>query len=331
MNFITLRLIAFYDALYEYTEKQETRRLVATMLVLYFLSALLLIEANRFGLLPLGLAPHVALNRFVAVNQAFTLVLVLEVVDLVFCLPKSTSKSVGKQFEILALILLRGAFKGLSQFPEPINVDQHQDVLLNLGLNAMGALMVFVLLGVYSWLNKRGPKLKKPRDLVRFIAAKKLVALTMLASFIFMGVQSGVLMLQGMETIDVFHDFFTLLIFTDVLLLLIAQRHLPEFHTIFRNSGFALATMLIRLALTANTHLSIAVSVAAVSFAVGVTACFNAFYCKVADNIEPAETSSTGPLAGSLGTLTVVCSDDSLGKDQSCTVSDAMKTEPPHV
>lgn len=312
MNFITVRLIALYDALYEYTEGQQTRRFVATLLVLYFLGALLLIEANRLGLLPGFLTGHISLNRFDAVNQAFTLVLVLEVVDLVFSLPKSTSKSVGKQFEILALILLRGAFKALSQFPEPIDVDHHQEVLLALGLNAVGALSVFILLGAYSWLNKRGPKLKKPLDLVRFIAAKKLVALVVLFSFMFMFLQNTYYYVVGHETFDVFHDFFTMLIFTDVLMLLIAQRHLPEFHTIFRNSGFALSTLLIRLALTANTVLSIAVSVCAVSFAVGVTAAFNAFYCKVADNVErSAEPAySTGPLKGSLGTITVVCQED---------------------
>ncbi len=299
MNRVTTPLIALYDALYETCERQDVRRLVATGLVLYFLSAVLLIEANRLGLLPPGLAAGVSLNRFDAVNQAFTLVLILEVVDLVFCLPKSTSKSVGKQFEILALILLRGAFKGLSQFPEPIDVDHHQEVLLNLALNALGALSVFLLLGLYTWLNKRGPKLKKPVDLARFITAKKLVALVMLGSFIGMGLENAYLLLSGRPMHDVFHDFFTLLIFTDVLLLLIAQRHLPEFHTIFRNSGFALSTLLIRLALTANTVLSIIVSVGAVAFAVGVNAAFNAFYGKVSEAVEGNE-APAAPLVGTL-------------------------------
>lgn len=306
MNILTKPLLALYDRLQAFTEAQETRRFVAGVLVLYFFGAIVMIELNRFGLLWGALAQAVPLNRFVAVNQAFTLVLILEVVDLVFSLPKSTSKSVGKQFEILALILLRAAFKSLSQFPEPIYVDQHQEVLFDLGLNALGALFVFLLLGAYTWLGKRGPKLKPPADLPRFIAAKKLVALGVLASFLFLSLESLVHHLMGLSPVDVFHDFFTLLIFTDVLLLLIAQRHMPEFHTIFRNSGFALSTMLIRLALTAGTVLSVTVSVAAVTFAVGVTAAFNAFYGKVGEGVEP-QPPETGPIKGTLGTLVVEC------------------------
>lgn len=303
MTIITSRLVKLYDLLDAVTELEWTRRFVANALVVYFFGALMLIEFNRLGLLPASIGEHLPLNRFVAVNQAFTLVLVLEVVGLVFSLPKSTSKSVGKQFEILALILLRAAFKSLSHFPEPIYVEQHQEVLFDLGLNALGALSVFILLGAYTWLNKRGPKLKPPRNLQSFITAKKLVALAVLASFIFMGAENLLHILRGQEAIDVFHDFFTLLIFTDVLLLLIAQRHLPEFHTIFRNSGFALSTMLIRLALTAGTVLSVSVSVAAVTFAVGVTAAFNAFYGKVTEGVI-ALPQDTGPLEATVASPT---------------------------
>lgn len=286
MNRITQLVIAAYDALQAFSESEKTRRFVASFLVLYFLCSLSLIELNRFGLLPEWLAGRIAMNRFAAVNQAFTLVLILEVVELVFSLPKSTSKSVGKQFEILALILLRAAFKSLSQFPEPIYVDQHQEVLYELGLNALGALAVFLLLGAYAWLSKTGPWLKPPRDLARFIVAKKLVAMGVLTSFLFLAGENLIHHLCGLEPIDVFHDFFTLLIFADVLLLLIAQRHIPEFHTIFRNSGFALSTMLIRLALTAGTTLSVVVSVCAMLFAVGVKGAFNLFYGRISDSCE---------------------------------------------
>lgn len=286
MNRITSLVIALYDTLQGYAESERTKRFVATFLVLYFLGALTLIELNRFGLLWGWLAEHVAMNRFAAVSQAFTLVLILEVVELVFSLPKSTSKSVAKQFEILALILLRAAFKSLSQFPEPIYVDQHQEVLYDLGLNAVGALVVFLLLGAYAWLSKTGPWLKPPRNLARFIVAKKLVAMGVMVSFLFLASENLIHHLLGLEPIDVFHDFFTLLIFADVLLLLISQRHIPEFHTIFRNSGFALSTMLIRLALTASTTLSVVVSVAAVLFAVGVKGAFNIFYGRISDSCE---------------------------------------------
>ena len=80
-------------------------RRFALALVLVFLGAMAVIEMNRQGVLPEVLAAHTPTNHFHAVDLAFTLVLILEVVSLIFTLPCSFSKSVGKQFEILSLIL----------------------------------------------------------------------------------------------------------------------------------------------------------------------------------------------------------------------------------
>ena len=211
-------------------------------------------------------------------TQTFTLVLVLEVVDLVFSLPRSTSRSVGKQFEILALILLRNAFKELTNLPVPIEVTGHTDVLIRLAVDGIGALAVFVLLGAYKHVQRCAPRHWAPDILAKFITAKKLVALLVLGSFLFMGLYDGLLILLNRPRFDVFHDFYTLLIFTDILIVLIAQRYMPEFHAIFRNSGFALSTLFIRMALTADAMLSVVMGVSAMIFAVCLTFASNRFY-----------------------------------------------------
>lgn len=132
MNALTRPLISVFDRLQAFAEAEPTRRCVGKALIFYFLAALALIELNSLGWLPGFLAENISTNRFAAVTQTFTLVLVLEVVDLVFSLPKSTSRSVGKQFEILALILLRNAFKELTNLPFPIDIVGHTDVLIRL-------------------------------------------------------------------------------------------------------------------------------------------------------------------------------------------------------
>jgi len=48
-------------------------------------------------------------NPFFAIEISFTLLLILELLSLIFVLHKSVVKSVGKQFELLSLLLL-GAF-----------------------------------------------------------------------------------------------------------------------------------------------------------------------------------------------------------------------------
>jgi hypothetical protein len=278
MNRVTYPLVRLFDLLQTHAEAEATHKLVGQGLVFFFLASLALIELNSLGMLPEGLAAHISLNRFDAVTQTFTLVLVLEVVELVFSLPRSTSRSVGKQFEILALILLRNAFKELTHLPVPIALTGHTDVLINLALDGGGALAVFVLLGAYKYAQRCAPRHWAPTILAKFITAKKLVALLVLTAFLFMGLYDGLLVLRGEPSFDVFHDFYTLLIFTDILIVLIAQRYMPEFHAIFRNSGFALSTLFIRMALTAETMLAVIMGVGAMVFAVGLTYASNRFY-----------------------------------------------------
>lgn len=278
MNRALFLLVKGFDKAQAAFEAEITRSRIGKGLILYFLVALSLIELNILGLLPEPLASQISKNSFHAVTQTFTLVLVLEVVDLVFSLPRSTSRAVAKQFEILALILLRNAFKELTYLPVPIEVMGHTDVLLRIGMNGAGALSVFVLLGAYKYAQRCAPRHWAPEILAKFITAKKMVSLLVLAAFALMGVMNVYLLARGLPTFDLFHDFYTLLIFTDILIVLIAQRYMPEFHAIFRNSGFALSTVFIRMALTADTMLSVIMGVGAMVFALGLTFASNRFY-----------------------------------------------------
>ena len=214
-----------------------------------------------------------------AINLAFTLVLILEVISLIFTLPCSISKAVGKQFEILALIFLRSAFKALVDFPEPITITGHEQELWIILADGGGAIAIFALLGLYTLLRRQldetlagGPMLYK------FVASKKLVAIVMLAIFIWMGIKNGFLFFSGDEPFNFFQSFYTVLIFSDIMLVLIAQRFLPEFRAVFRNSGFALATLLVRLALTAPPFYNVLIGIGSAVFACLLTLVYNTFY-----------------------------------------------------
>lgn len=278
MNTLSYPFIRLFDRLQALAESEPARRRVGQGLIIYFLVLLGLIELNSLGLLPASLAGSISVNRFDAVTKTFTLVLVLEVVELVFSLPRSTSRSVGKQFEILALILLRNAFKELSNLPVPIEIAGHTDVIIRLALDGGGALLVFVLLGAYKYAQRCAPRHWAPEILAQFITAKKLVALAVLFAFLGMGLYDAFLMVTGQPGFDIFHDFYTVLVFTDILIVLIAQRYMPEFHAIFRNSGFALSTLFIRMALTGDAIFSVIMGVGAIVFAVALTYASNRFY-----------------------------------------------------
>ena len=84
---------------------------------------------------------------------------------------------------------------------------------------------------------------------------------------------------------DYFEIFYTLLIFADVLIVLISMRYSIAYPVVFRYFGFAVATVLIRLALTAPRFIDAGLGIVAALFAVGLTWVYN---LAVAARTEPA-------------------------------------------
>lgn len=279
MNLLLDQLASIFDRLRQFWKTQKTHRIVSTLLVVIFLAALGLIEMNRQGLLPGSIAHKISTSHYEAINLAFFLVLILEVISLIFTLPASMSRALGKQFEILALIFLRQSFKELSALPEPIDISGHMDVLWHILSYGGGAIAIFGLQGVYLQTLKHLDETLFPGPaLDRFIKAKKSVSLFILLAFMAMGGYNLWRILHHVPGFDFFNSFYTLLIFSDILLVLIAQTFLPQFPAIFRNSGYALATLLIRLSLTAPVYYNVMLGIFSVIFALVLTLVYNRFY-----------------------------------------------------
>jgi hypothetical protein len=272
MNFLYKYITYIFDPLHHLWEHEKIDKKISIALVLFFLLSLICIELNRRGLLPASLAPSIPKNHFFAVQGAFTVVLIIEVISLIFTIPCSFSRSVGKQFEILSLILLRNAFKELSYFPEPITFAGNQQAVLRILSDGFGALLIFALLGYYYLIHTRASDEKmRPGDLYGFVAAKKGIALVLLTIFTVMGIQNVLAAVRGTASSDFFHEFYTLLILTDVLVVLISQCFQPSFYAVFRNSGFALSTLIIRIALAAPPFYNVLLGLTAALFAILLT------------------------------------------------------------
>jgi hypothetical protein len=272
MSYLYDKITYIFDPLHHLWEHEKIHRKISFGLVLFFVFSIIGIELNRRNLLPGSLAAAVPNNHFFAVQAAFTVVLILEVIGLIFTIPCSFSRSVGKQFEILALILMRNAFKELSYFPEPITFIGNEQAILNILSDGFGALLIFALLGYYYKVQSRITDEKmQPLDLYSFVAAKKGIAMVLLSIFIFMGIDSSIAILTGKPHPDFFHGFYTLLILTDILVVLISQCYQPSFYAIFRNSGFALSTLIIRMALAAPPFFNVLLGLAAALFAILLT------------------------------------------------------------
>jgi len=265
-----------FEPMVRFWEDPKTERSISASLVIIFLASLAGIELKRHGLLPAWMASFTPENHFHAVSVAFSMVLIMEVIGLILILPCSFSKAMGKQFEILSLILLRNSFKELVNLPEPIHVTADWTPILHIVANGVGALVIFGLLGVYDRLQQPNRKLARSGHArYAFIASKKIVALILLGVFATLGFKAIWEGLAHEPTFDFFDTFYTVLVFADILLVLLSQRFIPGYLAVFRNSGYALATLGIRLALAAPPYYNTLLGIGAALYAVGLTWTFN--------------------------------------------------------
>lgn len=292
------RLLSGADALYvrlaeRWHDALTTRRL-GSILILSYLATLVVVEVNRQGWAGAWGATWLPTNHFAAVGVAFTLLLVVEVIGIVFALAESVANSLGKQFELLALILLRKAFLTFAEFGEPIEFDRVRQGLLEMGADAGGALAIFAVVGLFYRVQLHRKITRSEDDQAAFIRGKRLVALLILVTFGGLAVADGWAWIQG-DAWPFFETFYLVLIFSDILIVLISFRYTSNFTVLFRNSGFALSTVGARLALSAPAFLNVLIGIGAAAFALLVSLAYNTFrpYIPESEADEPAEVLAT--------------------------------------
>ena len=250
-------------------------KVLSLLLLIIFTGSLALILLKREGFVDLSLIPK---NPFKAIELSFTFLLFFEVISLVFSLEKSVSKSMEVQLEILSLILLRSAFKEFGAFPADFSWSNIQTDVLYMFADAFGALLIFLVIILIRKYEKRLP-ICRSLDLMRsFIATKKIIALFLL--FVFLGLIATdiVYFFLREHTFNFFHKFYTILIFSDIFLVFVSLRYSSSYLVLFRNSGYALATVIIRLALESPTPHNIIIGLMAALFVLGLVATYNKVY-----------------------------------------------------
>jgi len=266
---------ALFDRLSAAWAGQRTLNRLGLLLVFAFLFSLLVIEANRRGLLGARMALALPTRHFYAVDLAFTLLLLIEIVAMVFALGESVADSLGKQFEVVSLILLRQSFKGFIGFGEPVELAHGTARLGPMVADGLGALGIFVVLGFYYRSQRHRPITADSHERDSFIAEKKLVACALFFAFLLVATYDVALWAGGSATFDYFAACYTVLIFSDILIVLLSLRHSSTYRVLFRNSGFALATVFARLSLTAPAYVNASLGLGAAAFALVLTWAYN--------------------------------------------------------
>ncbi len=267
-----------FNLLLSESVREVAERYIVGLAILGFLTHLFLIGLRHFGFFP----EHELLsNTLLAIYTPFSIILIYEVYLLVYYLPKSISLYIGKQYEIITLVVIRKIFNDIS------NVEITSDWFyvsgdLQFTYDITASLIMFFLISLfYKQIPNRlnvAENINQHPNTNRFIEIKKWVSISLVLVLLFLAVfnfynwLSDVSLRQPSEFNSLkelnkifFEDFFTVLILTDVLLLLISFLYTQTFHHVMRNSGFIISTVLIKMSFGQDGMAGSILNIAAVS------------------------------------------------------------------
>lgn len=221
-------------------------------------------------------------NYLKAIYTPFSFILVYEVFLLVIILPESMTQFIGKQFEIITLITLRSFFHDIAGINMHAPIHLSDPEVLSLGYDLIASLVMFTLTICFHRLHSRHRDHDHQQALDRFIDLKKSISVCLIAALLVTSVYSVGLWASDAIPALVnytdfpdpntffYHDFFNVMVYADVLLLIISFLYDSSFYTVVRNASFIISTILLRLSLNMERPMNHLVAIAAFAFSVAV-------------------------------------------------------------
>lgn len=248
----------YFDAYFNPNKIRKVELLILRLAIFSFLVHLLIIFLGN-NVVYFKNFQHSYLK---AIYTPFSFILFYEVFLLVIIIPKSISEFIGKQFEVITLITLRSFFHDIADLDLIRAIDINNPFFVSLLYDLAAALLMLGFTILYYRIYQKNSVTDKNSELSNFIGIKKLVSLGMILVLLILSVislyQWGSQMIEALKVNSgypnpntVFYvDFFSIMIFVDVLLLIVSFTYHFSFFTIFRNASFIITTILIRISLT---------------------------------------------------------------------------------
>jgi len=290
-----------YEYLYQKLLSDKTKRkseeVILIIAIASFIIHLMIIYMVDFGFISLNTSSELLKNPIAAIYTPFSFILVYEVFLLVYYLPKSFTTYIGKQYEIITLIIIRRLFKDLSNLTLSTNwFEINYD--LQFTYDIIASILLFFLIYLFYKQGKKkditGVKIET-EQIKRFIKIKKILAALLVPTLVVVAIYSFINWFTGIinpiehpavsfKNINniFFEQFFNILIITDVIILLFSFFHTDEFHKVIRNSGFIISTILIRLSFSVTGLLNIILIVSAIAFGLLILIIHNKFEAQIA-------------------------------------------------
>jgi hypothetical protein len=244
------QITGLFDKHVLFWENPKIIKTISTFLVIIFIACGICSFLVSQKIIYLGHFNSLFNHRFFAVEVVFTILLIFELLSLIFVLPKSVTRSLGKQFELLSMIFLRDAFKEFSHLDEFVLWSDSSKSIINILVYSFGALTIFTIMGFTRKLNREIQLSETYINQFQFVRIKKMLAIFLLLSFFYIGFNDFITLLQTGVFLHSFETFYTALIFTDIVIVLVSLRFTTNYYRVFRYSAFVLATILIRISLT---------------------------------------------------------------------------------
>ncbi|MEC8615095.1 MAG: hypothetical protein VXY18_01140 [Bacteroidota bacterium] len=277
-----------FDYIFSLKSQKNVENTVLFLATLGFIIHLLLIFLNNFSLINITETENSLLsNPISAIYTPFSFIIIYEIYLLLLFLPRSFTTSISKQFEIISLIIIRKIFKDISNLDlsDSWNIsNQNLEVLSDL----VGIIILFYIIYLFNKNKNRMSINKEEPVLLKFINSKKIVSLSLLAILtifssyslinwvfnLFNDSYSNTMIYNEIDKVF-FNDFFTLLILTDVIILLLSFKITEGYSKLIRNTGFVISTILIRLSFSAEGFLDIFIILISSIFALLILRIYN--------------------------------------------------------
>ncbi len=283
-----------YQKLLSKKTKEKSERVILWIALVSFILHLVLIGLIHFNIIAIDEPSNLLKNPIAAIYTPFSFILVYEVYLLIYYLPKSTSTYISKQYEIIALIIIRRLFKDLSDLTLTSNWFSTKNDL-QFTYDLVASILLFYLIYLFHIQKSKVYRTNETSEahslsISKFINAKKWIATALvptlvviaLYSFfnwsigIFQPLQTEAISFQNINNIF-FEQFFNILIIADVILLLFSFFHTDEFHKVIRNSGFIISTILIRISFSVSGIMNTVLIVSAILFGLLILFIHNKF------------------------------------------------------
>lgn len=252
-----------FDIFLSTNTKHRIEKTILTIAIVSYIFHLILILLNTQGFIELD--EKFFKNPIAAIYTPFSFILIYEVYLLIYFLPKSITVYIGKQYEIITLIVIRRMFKDIA-YVELTSRWFEDNSDLQFTFDALTSLILFFLIFLfYRNIKNKDYKLMENPDeeglnirkfvllkqslavlLVPFLAIVAFYTLINWGLITYSNYGNGVLEFKKINNIF-FDQFFTVLIIVDVILLLFSFFYTNKFHKIIRNSGFVISTILIKV------------------------------------------------------------------------------------